>query len=176
MSTAVNLRNPAPALFDAWARGLIDASKATPYFHLEGYMERFWIQMPPGLQEPDATSDRWKTGNGARIHHILRSDNDRHLHDHPWPSTSLILFEGYLEVLPKDQRQDPRLDSDPEHQIVIPRAPGDVIHRAAGDRHRLIVNRGRTAWTLFMIGDYEQGWGFYTPEGKVPWREYLGVV
>jgi len=27
---------------------------------------------------------------------------------------------------------------------------------------------------LFITSKYQQGWGFQTPSGKVPWRKYEG--
>lgn len=176
MSKAINLREPAPRAFDVFAQALIQTSRETPYFHLEGYMERFWIQVPPGMMNTSDTSDRWKTGHGARIHHILRSDDDRHLHDHPWSSTSIVLIGGYLEVMPTDPHQEPAADEKPGGTVAVWRSPGDVVHRDATSRHRLIIPANTTAWSLFLMGDYEQGWGFYTPNGKVPWREYLGMA
>jgi hypothetical protein len=34
---------------------------------------------------------------GIKLHHILRSDEDRDLHDHPWSFLSVILWGGYWE-------------------------------------------------------------------------------
>lgn len=36
----------------------------------------------------------------ALVHHILRSDRDRAMHDHPWENASLVLRGGYWEVAP----------------------------------------------------------------------------
>lgn len=139
---------------------LIQRAKRNPYFHLEGYMERYWLYP---FDE--------KNSQNIRIHHILASDEDRHLHDHPWPSTSILLKGGYWEIMPKDQAQDPALDE--TERVRIWRSPGDVITRKAGDRHALELPEGKTAWSMFIMGPYEQKWGFYTEEGKVYWREYL---
>lgn len=139
---------------------LIEKAKQNPYFHLEGYMERYWLY----------PFDENNSAN-IRIHHILRSDSDRHLHDHPWPSTSIILKGGYWEILPEDQNQDPALDE--EKRIRVWRAPGDVVTRAANTRHAIELPEGQTSWSMFIMGKYEQQWGFYLPEGKMYWREYL---
>lgn len=37
---------------------------------------------------------------GVRVHHILRPDADRELHDHPFDFTSIILSGGYWEYRP----------------------------------------------------------------------------
>lgn len=139
---------------------LIEQAKKNPYFHLEGYMERYWLYP---FDENNSIN--------IRIHHILRSDEDRHLHDHPWPSTSVILKGGYWEILPEDQSQDPTLDA--ERRKRIWRSPGDVVTRKAGDRHAIELPEGQTSWSMFIMGKYEQQWGFYLPEGKMYWREYL---
>lgn len=139
---------------------LIEDAKKNPYFHLEGYMERYWLYP---FSEDNAIN--------VRIHHILRSDTDRHLHDHPWPSTSVILKGGYWETMPADPNQDPKLDE--TNRIRVWRSPGDVITRAANSRHAIELPEGQTSWSMFIMGKYEQQWGFYTAEGKVYWREYL---
>lgn len=138
---------------------LIEQAKQTPYFHLDGYMERYWLYP---FQEGRVNT---------RIHHILRSDSDRHFHDHPWPSTSVILKGGYWEILPLDQNQPPELDE--EFRKYHWRAEGDIITREAKHRHAIELPKGQTAWSMFIMGNMEQQWGFYLPEGKQYWREYL---
>ncbi len=146
---------------------LIVAAKQHPYFHLkdgesgEIYMERYW------LTPFDASADQ-----NIRIHHTMRSDTDRALHDHPWPSTSIILKGGFYEVLPKDQKQSPSLDE--TEFVKLWRKPGDVVRRSANDRHRLIIPPGGSCWTMFIMGKQEKDWGFYDKEkGYVYWRDYL---
>jgi hypothetical protein len=34
------------------------------------------------------------------LHHFLRSDNDRHFHDHPWHFLTILLAGGYIEHTP----------------------------------------------------------------------------
>jgi hypothetical protein len=38
---------------------------------------------------------------GVKLHHILRSDEDRDCHDHPWSFLSIVLRGGYWEHRPK---------------------------------------------------------------------------
>ena len=118
-----------------------------PYWHLDGYMNRWWIRKhrPGGW---------WS----ARIHQILRSDLDRHQHDHPWPYITIILAGGYWEERPD--------------WAMKWHGPGSILIRKATDRHRLIVPDGATCWTLFIMGKWRQTWGFYTEAGKVPYTEY----
>jgi hypothetical protein len=137
---------------------LIEYAKQTPYFNLEGYMQRDWL-IPP-------------TGNLAiRIHHILSNDNDRAFHDHPWANVSVVLKGGYWELMPEHENQDPALDK--IYYSRVWRKEGDIITRKATTRHRLELEDGKPAVSMFIMGPYEQQWGFYSPEGKVYWREYL---
>ena len=142
---------------------LIGQSHKNPYTDLDGYMERdFLIPF-----EPDNKLN-------CRIHRILTSDDDRAMHDHPWATMSIILDGGYWEIMPYDQDQDPALDSQRFHRVW--RIRGDVIRRKATDRHRLEVSpKVGPATTMFVMGEYENKWGFYTPEGKVYWKTYLGI-
>lgn len=131
------------ALADRLVDIMLERAKKTPYFHLPGYMNRWWIG----------------EGRRARIHEILRSDNDRHLHDHPWDYTTVILRGGYIE-----QHTD-------GSGLWCP--AGTVLNRKAEDAHRLVLPSGPVL-TLFVMGPWKQQWGFLTENGKVDWRTYFG--
>jgi hypothetical protein len=111
------------------------------------------------------------------LHHFLRSDDDRALHDHPWASVSIILKTGYLEHLPN-------------HVIKLRRA-GSIIFRRAEQAHRVELLRAieypknehvtfyltpRPAWTLFITGRRTRQWGFHCGSGWRHWRVFLGVL
>lgn len=95
------------------------------------------------------------------LHHMLRSDKDVP-HDHPWANTSLIIGGRYVEQT---------LDG---HNVV--RRPGDIVHRAAADAHRLILYKGETAMSLFFTGPKTRDWGFHCPKGWVSWQDFTGGV
>lgn len=135
--------------------------ESTPYFHLDGYMERWWATSAADVAHKV----------NVRLHHILRSDKDEHFHDHPWESISILIAGGYHEVTPTSQTQDPKLDR--INNVTEWRGPGSIVHRKANDRHRILVPEGTTAWSLFITGEWEKDWGFYTPEGFIYWRLYL---
>jgi len=86
------------------------------------------------------------------LHHILRSDEDIELHDHPWNFVSLILWEGYHEI-----------NSVPDHLGVQdwPRRirAGNIVRHKAEDAHRLVLER--PAWTLVLVTGKKRHWGFY---------------
>src|SRR6202012_2888483 len=70
------------------------------------------------------------------LHNMLRDDDDRALHDHPWDNVSLILAGGFVEVTPGSVRHE--------------RKPGSLTFRRAADAHRLeIRDRKRGSWSLF---------------------------
>ncbi len=148
------------------ADAIIRRAMRTPYTHLAGYMERFWFLRIGSLGEGESGPYPYI---GARVHHILRSDNDRHFHDHPWPFVTIILRGGYFE-------QRPTLNA--RGQVIgiteTWHGPGSVLFRRARDLHKLVLPAGRTAWTLFCTGPKSQTWGFLVDGRKVPWREYVG--
>lgn len=120
-------------------------------------------------------STRW---GGVYLHHLMRSDADRHLHDHPWAFWSLILWRGYMEAEPLMGQGAPALwrafpdELGPERQRLTSRAPFGLVRHAATDRHRLHLER--PAWSLIWVGPRTRDWGFHTEHGWVPWQEYAG--
>lgn len=130
-----------------------------PIKHLEGYMNRWWVfRLGRWGADPDGEPFPFI---GARLHEILRSDDDRHLHDHPFAYITLILKGGYVEVQPH-----------PDGEYITHRPPGSLLFRRATSLHRLIVPEGKTCTTLFITLPGAQVWGFLTEEGKIPARAY----
>jgi len=96
------------------------------------------------------------------LHHFLRSDDDRALHDHPWPSLGVILEGFYIEHVPRN---------------AILRVEGEVVVRAPEDAHRIELLRDNNGqeipvWTLFLVGKRIREWGFHCPKGWVHWRDF----
>src|SRR6266705_289172 len=58
------------------------------------------------------------------LHHIVESDDDRALHDHPWISLSVILDGSYVEITRAGARLWPT---------------GAIIFRRAEHAHRLVT-------------------------------------
>lgn len=107
------------------------------------YMERWTLTTPLGQ---------------VRLHHILRGDDDRHFHDHPFDFVSLILAGGYMEHRPgKPQR------------VCLPKT---LVRHRAEDLHYLKLLGGRPAWTLVFATPKRREWGFATEEGWVDARDY----
>lgn len=144
---------------------LIAYARTKPYWHLKGYMERYWLVRGYDERYPDREQP---LPFSARIHHILRSDDDRHFHDHPWNYVTIILRGGYYEVTPRVVNGE----------IVGEKSewygPGTILRRRAEHWHRLVLPYGKTATTLFIMGRKRQSWGFLTtPKFKTYYRNYL---
>lgn len=124
---------------------IVAHARRRPYRHLPGYMERYWMFRTPWLS--------------CRLHVILASDDDRALHDHPFPWCSIILRGGYFEITQAGRRWCGR---------------GSVRARRATTLHRLeLPHRGTTCLTLFFMGPRWREWGFQTPHGWVSSRDYV---
>lgn len=94
------------------------------------------------------------------LHNILRSDDDRALHDHPWNNVSIILKGEYTE-----------LPGEWGHGQVY--GAGSIIFRKAETAHRLVVDAGTSMWTLFLTGRYRRKWGFHCPKGWIPYERFV---
>lgn len=79
------------------------------------------------------------------LHQVLRDDDDRALHDHPWDSQSVVLKGVLREVMADSSR------------VLY---AGDNASRAAEVAHRLEVVEG-PVWTLFITGPWRREWGFH---------------
>ncbi len=119
--------------------------------HLGDYMRR-WILRTP-----------WGT---LRIHHILRSDDDTHLHDHPFDFTSFLLSGGYIEETAHPEICDRKYARIPH---VWPRF--SIVRKRAEEAHRLVLTR--PVWTFVVSGPKRRSWGFHTERGWVNHRDYL---
>ncbi len=153
---------------------LIRRAKRTPYYHLDSYMDRWWL-IPyrsdighgtgpvPFRRRPIAWLIQ-RCGISIRVHEILRSDEGRDPHDHPWPYLTIILRGYYLERRYNDAGQCTSIEI---------HGPGSILWRPAGSWHRLELAYPVT--TLFITGSKSQTWGFNVDGKKVPHREYLGA-
>ena len=165
-----------------------------PYHHLTDYMQRWWL-LP-------ASKD--KARMAARVHHILRSDLDRALHDHPWDNASVLLKGGYWEVVPGAYRDafERGIEgaSHPMRQLHLTihnlpggkvpalqrevfaaagvkwRGPLSITKRKAEALHRLVLPAGTTAWSLFITWPKRREWGFATETGWVHNESYLNAL
>lgn len=96
------------------------------------------------------------------LHHFMRSDDDRALHDHPWWNVSIILTGGYVEHTIAAGGINKRVRYD----------AGAIKARRARYAHRVELTTG-PCWTLFITGPRLREWGFHCPKRWVPWREFV---
>lgn len=145
---------------------------------------RKWLHFEPHQiigSDEDPYLRRWYVIPRNRVlniylHHFLRSDDDRALHDHPWPFISMVLKGGYWE-----HRQE-RLITTRSY-----RQSGTVAFRRSNTAHRVELERDdygvfgfpkpfpkkeRPAWTLILTGPRMRRWGFYCPKGWVHWETF----
>lgn len=109
------------------------------------------------------------------LHQFLRDDDDRALHDHPWPNCSLLLSGEYHEI---------GFQCPPVHgeklppQVWLRRRPGRPVFRRAKTAHRIVLDRDPAGapvpcWSLFLTGANLRSWGFWCPAGRwVHWRSF----
>jgi len=125
-----------------WAANIMD--RAPDFVIGDDYLRRWWV-IPRN------------EGCNVYLHEIMRSDDDRALHDHPWDNTSHILFGGYIEHTPDGQ---------------FMRQAGDVIQRPATALHRLEALPGINCVSLFITGPKIRDWGFQCSQGWVRWQDF----
>lgn len=156
---------------------LIARAARTPYAHIVSadgslYMGRWWLFNPYRKDADGHTLPaRWQWLPSIRLHHIMRPDRDRHLHDHPWNARTIILRGSYKE----------------ERKAHNPALPGFIVthsyRRKAGytgtlkfgEYHRIAWVADGGAWTLFFTWRKQGTWGFWVNGRKVPSRTYLGI-
>lgn len=145
-----------------------------------------WVRVPDfiiGADNPDgAYLHRWWVIPRNRflnvyLHNFLRDDDDRALHDHPWPFFSLMLEGSYIEHTIRRGGTEVRKW----------RKPGSMMAALPGHAYRvellreLVFNGGMIVqkedpcvpcWTLFITGPRLRAWGFHCPKRWVPWQEF----
>jgi hypothetical protein len=97
------------------------------------------------------------------LHQIVRSDDDRALHDHPWANVSLVLRGRYFEVF---EQGVPGQLPDRARE----RRTGSLTFRWPTSAHRLVVSS--PCWSLFITGPRIRAWGFLCSHGWVHWKDF----
>jgi hypothetical protein len=105
------------------------------------------------------------------LHHYLRADPDRGMHDHPWPwAIALPLAGGYLEQRLTGMHMG--------HVGHVERRRWPFLpYRLTGfDFHRVLVETGDTSWSLFFTGrNGFKPWGFLRPLATTTTDDRPGV-
>ena len=110
------------------------------------YMQRWWL-----IPRNDVFN--------VYYHRILHDDDDRALHDHPWPSFSVLVRGGLREITPEGPRE---------------LAEGDCVYRGPDAAHRLELAGNGPAETLVITGPRVRDWCFHCPKGWVVWSDFVG--
>lgn len=135
------------------------------------YLLRWWLTPWSRLYRrvPEERRTRWQrfvvSLPGIYLHWVLRSDDDRALHDHPWWNASLLLRGSYVEH---------KIAAGGVHYRTRVNA-GDVVLRTARAAHRLEIDAG-PCWSLFFFGPRVRDWGFHCKTGWVHWRVFTNAA
>lgn len=97
------------------------------------------------------------------LHRICKSDEDIHMHDHPWDFESMILSGSYAEF----SKYPPNFDEVQYNKYYA----GDVIKHKASDAHKIMLLT-REVWTLVCVTGKKQPWGYQTSEGWIDHEKY----
>lgn len=137
------------------------------------YMRQWWFFNPYKVSKSQGKAGQkygWIPFN-IRIHHIMKKDKDKHLHDHPWNAIGIVFDGTYIEVRQSDDGSD-------IHDIY---AYGDEGWDGRANKinhynfHRITDVSEGGAWTMFITFKYKHSWGFLVDGVKIPWRKYLGL-
>lgn len=163
---------------------VIERAKRTPYYPItsrdgkEIYMDRWWVFNPygkPGGVAGETEAPRWPWLPSIRVHHIIRADDDDHMHDHPWDARTIVLRGWYREERPA---VEPLI-----HKGIVLVDGREYFARERGytgpvkfnQFHRISQVSPGGVYTLWFTWRYQGTWGFLVDGKKVPWREYLGI-
>jgi hypothetical protein len=109
----------------------------------------FQIRWKEPLGKPECPyMYRWVFNFGLcaiRIHHWVRSDDKRYMHNHPWWFFTFVLKGSYIDVSPKGEDKLTRFS---------------LRFRFAEHQHYVKVPP-EGAWTILWTGPPEQNWGFW---------------
>lgn len=91
------------------------------------------------------------------VHRLYGPDPDDDPHDHPYPFGSFLVWGHYIEEYGSEGRV---------------RTVRWFNFKRAGTPHRIIALSRRPVWTIVFCGPRFRGWGFHTPSGWIPWKQY----
>lgn len=113
------------------------------------------------------------------LHQILRDDDDRALHDHPWWNMSLILRGLYKEHLPGGIWKLRRAwrpvfrKATASHRLELVKNRWRWV--GVGKRRRLELQPIVPVWSIFITGPKVREWGFWCPKGWKHWKDFVAV-
>lgn len=87
------------------------------------------------------------------IHKFLESDTDD-IHDHPWDFFTIILWGGYWEYTKSDNYEKDKSLEKKWH------GPLSFRYCKAEMFHKIIIDKKKSCWTLFIPFKQRKDWGF----------------
>lgn len=153
---------------------IIRRAQRTPYTHIPGYMNRWWVFNPYQKAGHIECAPPISWLPSIRVHHILRRDNDRHPHDHPWNARTIVLRGCYGEDRVVSYERSSRYAPDVlvDYYLRSRGYTGPINH---GAYHQITDVSHGGVWTLFFTFGYIGTWGFLVDGVKVPWRKYMAM-
>jgi hypothetical protein len=131
---------------DRVRRWVIRRALRKPYWHLHGYMNRYWF-FNEGWWIPFLPA--------IRVHAIFRRDGDREIHDHPFDFRTFILFGDYTE---EDVAGNARIVDQGDTYG----SPAERFHIITAVRTVDLLPGGiaPAVWTFVIMSRKHQSWGF----------------
>jgi hypothetical protein len=162
-----------PAVAD-W---LIRRAAAHPYSDIYNdgvlYMRRGWVFNPYPYSGAKPTLLQQLCPYSIRVHHIVKPDDARDHHDHPWNARTIVFRGGYDEV--RLERSCDLLWHPQDVEIKYQRRAGDTATIGFGEYHTITHIEPGGAYTLFITGRYRGTWGFLVNGVKVHYKKYLNI-
>jgi hypothetical protein len=121
----------------------------------EIYLVRFWVNEPKAN-----TKGSYSSRNSLLLHHFLKPDDDKHLHNHPWAGRSTILSGGYVEETKAGLKTVKPFDS-------------NMIN---ADTYHCVKSIEPNTWSLVHTGDKEGEWGFLVDGVHHHYMDYLDDI
>ena len=112
------------------------------------------------------------------LHKFLRSDDDRALHDHPWWFVSIMVRGSYRETLQREVNLGWLRGPQPLAETTNERSAPSIAYRDTAARHRVELpadmnGKPVPCWTIVITGRSVRNWGFWCPQGFVPWQQFV---
>lgn len=105
-------------------------------------------------------------GPGVCIHRFVKSDPDRGYHDHPWHrALSFILCGDYTEKIVRKGEELDISSGKPKYTIKKRNRFTFNYLNGANIYHRVMIDEGKDAWTLFFFQKRSKLWGMLSLNG-----------
>ena len=101
-----------------------------------------------------------------RLHHLLRADQNREPHDHPWGFFTWVIKGRYEEAVMCVHEYG-------THFMWVRRERWSLAYRGAEHTHKIIEVSEGGCWTICLTGWVRRPWGFWTDTNPPTFRPYV---